>query len=298
MNDTSIGGARGPVRDGSDRYHDRSIRSGRTPICKTGLVSGKGLIWAVRDPICKTENIKEKGRIVGTEEVLADAGVEDKRLLVVENEFASTLRVCKREQNTLSPTLRSAWDSGHLRTMAKNSPATATDAHISIITHVTAEELRGMLAAVDGFVVRLLVETPIENTTDSTIEPDLDQDNSSDPWEEAVDPPPACQQCGSLESWQDLLGRQWCGVCEVDALGRALQLAERAARLRKQAQSRKPAPTSTPVAFPPVRSILWRSTAGGSYRGNYETLAVCEVGQNMVARGGDGLQKWWESSDG
>jgi hypothetical protein len=118
---------------------------------KTGLVSGEGLIWSVRDAIYKMEHIKEKGRIVGNEEVLADAGIADKRLLVVESEFASVLRVCRREQNTLSPTMRSAWDTGHLRTLAKNSPAKATGAHISIIGHITTEELHRALAEVDGF---------------------------------------------------------------------------------------------------------------------------------------------------
>jgi 5S rRNA maturation endonuclease (ribonuclease M5) len=140
---TSEGRVRQILRSVDQEWADTNI--------KNGLVSGEGLVWSVRDPIYKTENIKEKGRIVGTEEVLADAGVNDKRLLVVESEFASTLRVCKREQNTLSPTLRTAWDSGSLRTMSKNSPAKATDAHISIIGHITAEELRAMLAEVDGF---------------------------------------------------------------------------------------------------------------------------------------------------
>ena len=140
---TSEGRVRQILRSVDAEWTDANI--------KTGLVSGEGLVWSVRDPIYRTENIKEKGRIVGTEEVLADAGVEDKRLLVIESEFASTLRVCKRETNTLSPTLRSAWDSGTLRTMAKNSPAKATDAHISIVAHITAEELRVMLAEVDGF---------------------------------------------------------------------------------------------------------------------------------------------------
>jgi hypothetical protein len=116
-----------------------------------GLVSGEGLIWHVRDPIYRTENVKDKGRVVGTEQVLADPGVDDKRLLVVEPEFAAVLRVCRRETNTLSPTLRSAWDNGILRTLAKNSPATATDAHISIIGHITHEELRRALAEIEGF---------------------------------------------------------------------------------------------------------------------------------------------------
>lgn len=118
---------------------------------KTGLVSGEGLIWHVRDPIHKTEQIKKDGKVVGTQEVLADPGIDDKRLLVVEPEFAAVLKVAGRETNTLSPTLRSAWDSGSLRTLAKNSPATATDAHVSIIGHITSEELRRALAEVDGF---------------------------------------------------------------------------------------------------------------------------------------------------
>ena len=77
-----------------------------------GLSSGEGLIWAVRDPIYKTENIKEKGRTVDTQEVLADAGVADKRLLALESEFGSVLKVIGRERNTLSAIIRQAWDTG------------------------------------------------------------------------------------------------------------------------------------------------------------------------------------------
>jgi len=125
----------------------------------TGLVSGEGLIWNVRDPIVKTELVRDKGKVVGTQEVLADPGIEDKRLLVVEPEFAAVLKAAGRERNTLSPTIRSAWDSGILRTLAKNSPAVATDAHVSIIGHITQEELRRTLAEVEffsGFANRFL----------------------------------------------------------------------------------------------------------------------------------------------
>ncbi|MCE5268283.1 MAG: hypothetical protein LLG00_10405 [Planctomycetaceae bacterium] len=55
-------------------------------------------------------------------------------------------------------------------------------------------------------------------------------------------PGPACPVCDSLESWQDALGRQRCAVCEAGVLDRAMEWAERAARLRKQAPPRKPAP--------------------------------------------------------
>lgn len=125
----------------------------------TGLSSGEGLIWAVRDPIEKQRPIREHGRTTGYEQVVEDEGVTDKRLLVVESEFASPLTVMAREGNTLSPILRAAWDTDTLRSLTKNSPATATGAHISIIGHVTQHELRRELSQTDmanGFANRFL----------------------------------------------------------------------------------------------------------------------------------------------
>src|ERR1035437_9342471 len=43
--------------------------------------------------------------------------------------------------NTLSTVYRQAWDSGLLRVLNKNSPVKATGAHISIIGHITRDEL-------------------------------------------------------------------------------------------------------------------------------------------------------------
>lgn len=60
---------------------------------QSGLSSGEGLIWAVRDPTTKHEPIREKERVVGYQDVEADPGVSDKRLLVFESEFASPLRM-------------------------------------------------------------------------------------------------------------------------------------------------------------------------------------------------------------
>jgi hypothetical protein len=118
-----------------------------------GLSTGEGLIWAVRDPIVKKEPIREgKGKnakIVDYQEVVADEGVTDKRLLVLESEFASVLKVMAREKNTLSATIRQAWDTGRLRILNKNSPAKATDAHISIIGHITRDELKRQITETD-----------------------------------------------------------------------------------------------------------------------------------------------------
>jgi hypothetical protein len=126
---------------------------------QNGLSSGEGLIWAVRDPIEKQEPIKEKGRVTGYQMVIVDMGVTDKRLLVMESEFALVLRVVSREGNILSPLIRQAWDKGDLRSMTKNSPARATGAHISIIGHITKDELRNNLDEVEianGFANRFL----------------------------------------------------------------------------------------------------------------------------------------------
>ncbi len=127
---------------------------------KAGLSSGEGLIHHVRDPLTRKEPLKEAGKVIGQQTVLVDEGVTDKRLLVIETEFAGTLSVMAREGNTLSPTIRQAWDTGTLRTLTKTTPEQATDAHISIIGHVTAEELRTRLdrtEVANGFLNRFLL---------------------------------------------------------------------------------------------------------------------------------------------
>ena len=125
----------------------------------SGLSSGEGLIWQVRDPKEKLENVKNKGRVVRQERVVTDEGVADKRLMVVEGEFALVLRVLAREGNTLSAVVRNAWDSGNLRSLTKNSPAKATGAHISVVGHITRDELLRHLSdteAANGFGNRFL----------------------------------------------------------------------------------------------------------------------------------------------
>ena len=117
----------------------------------SGLSSGEGLIWHVRDPI---EEENEEG-----EPEVTDRGVKDKRLLVMESELASPIARMQRDGNSLSAVIREAWDSGTLRVMTKNSPAQATGAHVSIIGHVTGEELRRTMNATElanGFANRFL----------------------------------------------------------------------------------------------------------------------------------------------
>jgi len=99
----------------------------------SGLSSGEGVIHAVRDPVY--------GKDKRGEEVVLDEGEPDKRLMVLEGEMAGALKVMGREGNTLSVVLREAWDGDRLRTLTKNSPTKATGAHISVLGHITKEEL-------------------------------------------------------------------------------------------------------------------------------------------------------------
>jgi hypothetical protein len=103
---------------------------------QSGLSSGEGLIWEVRDPITKT--------VKGAEEVV-DEGVPDKRLLVVQSEFAGVLQAIRREGSLLSTVMRDAWDGKDLKTLVKHSPAHATAPHISIVGHITSTELRYLM---------------------------------------------------------------------------------------------------------------------------------------------------------
>ena len=55
----------------------------------------------------------------------------------------------------LSPIIRRAWDGDKLTTLTKTSPLKATGAHISIIGHITKDELKARLTRTDianGFI--------------------------------------------------------------------------------------------------------------------------------------------------
>ena len=113
-----------------------------------GLASGEGMVYAVRDPVMKTEPIKGKGgRVESYQEIIADHGEEDKRLLAVEEEMAGVLRMLERQGNSLSQRIREAWQGTPLGSMTKNSPTKCREPHIGIIGHVTAEEIRRYLTA-------------------------------------------------------------------------------------------------------------------------------------------------------
>ncbi|MGH2844069.1 MAG: DUF3987 domain-containing protein, partial [Solirubrobacteraceae bacterium] len=134
------------ARKGSSWDHVHRLITTIDPLLEprilTGLSSGEGVIWSVRDPAGQ------------------DPGHSDQRLLVIEPEFASTLRAASREMSTLSPTLRSGWDGRPLAILTRTAPARATSAHIAIIGHITQHELRRhttSLELANGFINRVLI---------------------------------------------------------------------------------------------------------------------------------------------
>lgn len=126
--------------------------------CVTGgLSSGEGLLYHVRDATPSRK--RKQNDDASSAELHVEEGVSDKRLLCVEGEFGGVLRAQGREGNTLSAYLRNLWDTGDQRSLVKNSPTRTTGAYVSIIGHVTREELRACLnevEAVNGYVNRFL----------------------------------------------------------------------------------------------------------------------------------------------
>jgi hypothetical protein len=120
---------------------------------KGGVGSGEGILWAIRDPIWGVD--KKSG-----EPKCTDPGVGDKRLLLDEREFFQLLSVMTRAGNTISPILRDAWDGrDHIGSLTKNSPAVVTAPLISIIGHITMDELVRQLdqtSFANGFANRFL----------------------------------------------------------------------------------------------------------------------------------------------
>jgi hypothetical protein len=102
-----------------------------------GLSSGEGFLYMVRDR--KTRTNKD-----GDEEII-DEGVTDKRLLIIETEFAEVLEVMQRTGNKLSAMMRQAWDGKPLENHSRAFDCVATNHHISVIAHSTQADLRELM---------------------------------------------------------------------------------------------------------------------------------------------------------
>jgi hypothetical protein len=93
------------------------------------------------------------------EGVIAAVDEGDRRLLIVEPEFARLLQVAERSGSIVSPIIRDAWDTGRLSTITKANPLRVNGAHVSVLGHITVEELRRRLTETEmanGFANRFL----------------------------------------------------------------------------------------------------------------------------------------------
>jgi hypothetical protein len=124
-----------------------------------GLTSGEGLLHTVRDKITIRQTAWKDGSPYGSQPVTTDYGEKEKRLMVVEEDFAPALRRLSRRGSTLSFVLRAAWDRGDLHLLTRSRATRASSAHLSIIAHTTPEELLSSLPPSEiagGFANRFL----------------------------------------------------------------------------------------------------------------------------------------------
>lgn len=112
-------------------------------------LTAHGLINALRD--------HDQDKVQAAAQITAQAN--DRRLLLLSEEFASVLQAISRSRTQVSPLLRCAWDSGTLRAISRDQVLQATGTHISLIGHITRRELTQHLhptEAHNGFANRCL----------------------------------------------------------------------------------------------------------------------------------------------
>ena len=115
-------------------------------IHRGGLSTREGLVALMHD-----------GYRQGRQDVPA---IEDKRLWVVESEFANVLHQGRRDGNTLSAALRDCWDGVDLKPATKSNRLYASDPHVCLSGAISPGELTSLMSARDltnGFANRFLM---------------------------------------------------------------------------------------------------------------------------------------------
>lgn len=86
--------------------------------------------------------------------------IDDKRLWVVESEFANVLHQGRRDGNTLSAALRDCWDGVDLKPATKSNRLHASRPHVCLSGAISPTELTGLMSArelTNGFANRFLM---------------------------------------------------------------------------------------------------------------------------------------------
>ncbi|SDY25737.1 Protein of unknown function [Saccharopolyspora shandongensis] len=121
-------------------FVDRNIHS--------GLTSGEGLTQAFNEDEAGAtgpDDGEDQGKGKKRASLLPPG---DRRLLAFETEWATVMARMKREGNTLSATLRAAWEGGNLSTLGVNARI-VRDTHVGILAHITPKEFQAKLSASD-----------------------------------------------------------------------------------------------------------------------------------------------------
>jgi hypothetical protein len=110
-----------------------------------GLSSREGLAFLMHDGFKEGKNDLE--------------AIHDKRLWIVESEFANVLQQTKRDGNTLSAALRDCWDGVAIKPATKTNRISASHPHVSLSAAVTPGELMSLMQARElsnGFANRFI----------------------------------------------------------------------------------------------------------------------------------------------
>ena len=125
----------------------RELSDAHAPqIHRGGLSSREGLVALIHDGYKLGRQVVEP--------------IDDKRLWVVESEFANVLHQGRRDGNTLSAALRDCWDGISMKPATKSNRLHASDPHVCLSGAISPGELLALMKSRDltnGFANRFLM---------------------------------------------------------------------------------------------------------------------------------------------
>lgn len=144
----------------ADRHHSNEY----VVIVGATAKGRKGTSWGhIKSILNAVDSYWTQERLVyglGSGEALIDLmAEEDKRVLIQESEFSRLLAVVNRDGSTISSNIRNGWDHGTLEVITRQKKVRVQGAHLSLIGHITREELLRRLSDTEmanGFGNRIL----------------------------------------------------------------------------------------------------------------------------------------------
>lgn len=133
---------------------------------KNGFVSGEALIETlatIENDVCSGVKVGDGSAHEQEEDDSEDEWtLPDHRMHIVEPEFSRLLAAASWQGSTISSVIRQAWDGGHSLELRarKHKPLIAKNPHISILGHITIEELKARITETDlfsGFLNRFII---------------------------------------------------------------------------------------------------------------------------------------------